>query len=313
MMHFFSGRSEPRVHTNRKPPSIRGAYIVRRSSTDGLVRVGLDSGWWRDIYHRTLMLNWWQFMLVSGVIYMLANLGFALLYFAQAGSISNARPGSFADAFFFSVETFATLGYGVLAPATLYANWVMTFETLVGLMTVALTTGMLFARVSRPRAKVLFSRVAVITVHEGLPTLMVRMGNERQSQIVEAKVGLSILRSERTLEGAFIRRFQDLRLLRERTPIFAMSFSAMHVIDESSPLFGMDAAGMKAAEIELLLTVSGLDEIMGQTVHARTSYVADEIRFSHRYVDIFGVTDDGRRAIDYTRFHDTEPHPKAAA
>ena len=311
MKHRPDRPRQPRVHTDRPPETgARGlapTTIVRRRGTAGLLRVGLKASWRRDIYHHMLTLTWWQFVLVAAFVYMAANIAFAGLYLLQPGSIANARPGSFEDAFFFSVETFATLGYGVLSPATTYANWVMTLETLVGLMTVALTTGLLFARVSRPTARVLFSRVAVVTLHEGLPTLMVRMGNERQSQIVDATVTMSILRNERTREGRFMRRFQDLRLARSRTPIFAMSFSAMHVLDADSPLFGLGSPELEAGEVELLVTVTGLDEIMGQTVHARASYLADEIRFDHRYVDIFGVTDDGRRAIDYARFHDTEP------
>ncbi len=300
-------KSQPKVFTDRAPIAAKGARIVRRGSTDDVVRVGLADHWRSDLYHHALTLNGWQFILVAAAVYLAANLFFALLFFIQPGSIASARPGSFQDAFFFSVETFATLGYGVLSPATPYANWVMTLETLVGLMTVALTTGVLFARVSRPTARVLFSEVAVISHYEGKLSLMVRLGNERASQIVDADISMAMLRNGRTLEGRFMRRFYDLPLLREHTPVFALSFTATHVIDEHSPLFGMGPADLEADEIELLVTVTGLDETMGQTVHARTSYTHGEIRFGHRYSNVFGVTEDGRRAIDYTRFHDTEP------
>lgn len=298
-------KSQPVVFTDRKPASTKGARIVSRSSADRLLRVGLRANWRSDLYYRSLTLNWWQFILMSALVYLAANVIFAGLYLIQPGSILNARPGSFADAFFFSVETFATVGYGVLSPATTYANWVMTLETLVGLMMVALTTGLLFARVSRPTARVLFSEVAVIGQHNGQPCLMIRLGNQRLSQIVDARVSVTILRNEITTEGRFIRRFHDLKLLRERTPVFALSFTAMHIIDKSSPLFGLDAAEMARSEVEVLVTVTGLDETMGQVVHARSSYTADEIRFGHRYADVFGSTADGRRAIDYRRFHDT--------
>jgi len=298
-------RKPPHVFTDRAP-SVKGTHIVHRTRADRVVRVGLESTLWQDPYHRLLTLRWGQFFLLSAVVYLLANLFFATLYFIQPGSIANTPSGSFKDAFFFSVGTFATLGYGTLEPATTYAKAVMTLETLVGLMTMALTTGILFARVSRPTARVMFSRVAVVAPHDGQPTLMVRMGNERRSRIVDANVSLSVLCNETTREGRFVRRLRDLRLVRERTPIFALSFTAMHVIDATSPLYGMGPAEMAEKEIELLVTVTGVDEVMGQTVHARASYVASEIRFDHRYVDIFGVTEDGRRAIDYTRFHDTE-------
>ena len=305
----FRSRRHPIVHTDRRPVGKAIGRIVQRDATEGLLRVGLQERWHQDLYHRLLTLSWWHFMLLAAVIYVLANAIFAGLYLLQPGSIANAAPGSFLDAFFFSVETFATVGYGVLAPATLYANTVMTAETLVGIMTVALTTGVLFARVSRPTARVLFARVAVVNLYNGQPALMVRMGNARRSQIVQAEVSLTFLRSETTAEGHFMRRFYDLPLARARTPVFAMTYTAIHFIDEQSPLYGLDANDLMAHEIELLVTVNGLDETMGQQVHARASYLPQEIIFGHRYADMFGVTDDGRRAIDYARFHLTEKRP----
>lgn len=282
--------------------------IVQRSATEGLMRLGLRQRWRGDVYHRLLTLSTPKFLLVAAIVFLAANLVFAGLYFIQPGSVVGARPGSFLDILFFSVETFATIGYGVLSPATVYANTIMTVESLVGIMLVAVTTGVMFARVSRPTARVLFSKVAVITTYNGRRTLMVRMGNERRSQIIQAEVGMTVLRSERTAEDHFMRRFYDLTLLRARTPVFAMSYTAMHVIDEVSPLFGMSAQDMVDGEMELLVTVSGLEETMAQIVHARVSYLPDEILFDHRFADIFGVTDDGRRVIDYSRFHLSEPH-----
>ena len=204
------------------------------------------------------------------------------------------------------MQTFATIGYGVMSPATIYANVLVTLEALVGIMLVALTTGVMFSRASRPTARVLFSKVVVIAPQDGIPTLMVRMGNERRSQILQAEVGMTIVRNERTLEGHYMRRFYDLRLARGRTPIFAMSFLAMHPITETSPLHGYTQEDLERQEVELLVTVTGLDETSSQTVHARASYLPSEVKFGYRYADVFGVTVDGRRAIDYGRFHDTE-------
>ncbi len=306
MTPFRSRRHKPIVYTDRKLAGRGGTRIVQRDATEGLLRVGLQEHWYRDLYHRLLTLSWWQFMLLSAVVYVAANAIFAGLFLLQPGSIVNAAPGSFLDAFFFSVETFATVGYGVMAPATVYGNAVMTVETLVGLMTVALTTGVLFARVSRPTARVLFAKVAVVNVYNGQPALMLRMGNARRSQIIQAEVTLTVLRSEITAEGQFMRRFYDLPLARTRTPVFAMTYTAIHFIDEASPFYGIDANDLITYEIELLVTVNGLDETMGQPVHARASYLPEEIVFGHRYADMFGVTEDGRRAIDYNRFHITE-------
>ena len=242
-MAFRSRKHPPQVFTDRTPAAGK-IRMVQRGAAEGLLRVGLEEKWHRDLYHRLLTLSWLNFMLLSAVVYVAANVIFALLYFIQPGSIANAAPGSFLDAFFFSVETFATLGYGVLSPATVYANAIMTVETLVGIMTVALTTGVLFARVSRPTARVLFAKVAVVNVYNGQPALMVRMGNQRRSQIVQAEVSLTVLRSEQTAEGQFMRRFYDLPLARARTPVFAMTYTAIHFIDEQSPLYGMDPEGL---------------------------------------------------------------------
>jgi inward rectifier potassium channel len=278
----------------------------RRGGQTGLLRVGLKTRLWDDFYHRALTLSWPRFLLVVVAVYLATNVVFAALYMLQPGAVVNARPGMFRDAFFFSVETFGTIGYGVLSPATDYANAVMTVETLTGIMLVALTTGIMFARVSRPTARVIFSKVAVISDYDGVPTLMVRMGNQRASQIVQAEVGISLLRDEVTREGASMRRFYDLKLARSRTPVFAMSFLAMHPLDTDSPLFGATSADLEAMEAELLVTVTGLDETMGQTVHARVSYLPEEVLFGQRYRNIFGLTPDGTRAIDYRQFHQTE-------
>ncbi len=287
--------------------------IVARDPSQSVRRIGLRQPWHGDLYHRTLTLGWGSFIALAAVIYVAANMIFAWLYWLQPDSVANARPGSLLDMFFFSVETFATVGYGVMAPQTLYANVIMTIETLVGIMTVALTTGLLFTRVSRPTAQVLFAQVAVIDTYNGAPALMVRMGNQRRSQIIEATVGLTLLRSETTSEGRFMRRFHDLTLLRPRTPVFALSFTAIHLIDASSPLYGVTAQTLLSSESELLVTVTGLEETMGQTVHARTSYLPDEIRIGAHYSDIFSQDDTGRRSIDYSRFHAVEPTPDRTA
>lgn len=304
-------RKAPSIHTDRPPTGRKTGHIVPRSKTDHVVRAGLETSTWTDLYHQLLTMGWWRFMLTSSGAYLLINAVFAALYVAQPGSITNAAHGSFLDAFFFSVQTFATIGYGAMVPATLYANVVFTLESFVGLIIVAITTGLMFARISRPTARVKFAKVAVITQYEGKRALMLRMGNERRSQIVEAVVRLAVLRSQYTKEGRFMRRFQDLRLERSQTPVFALSFTAIHIIDETSPLFGLTEADLRREEIELLASVTGLEEGLSQTVHARVSFTEEEILMHRRYVDIFGVTDDGRRGIDFSRFDDTEPDPHA--
>ena len=268
--------------------------------------IGRRDTWFGDFYHHALTTSWPRFMAIGAGLYLGSNVVFGALYLLQPGAITNARPGSFADAFFFSVETMATIGYGVLTPKTLYANLLMTVEVLFGIMVLALVTGLAFARFSRPRARIMFSRCAVVASLDGVPTVMVRLANERRNQILQAEVGMTLLRNVTSTEGEQMRRFYDLTLARTRTPIFALTMTAMHPIDAASPLYGATPESLRAEQAELVVTVSGTDETMSQTIHARTSYLAEEILFGTRFVDMFGLTPDGRRALDFRNFHATE-------
>jgi inward rectifier potassium channel len=283
------------------------APLVQRERSDMVVAIGLRTSWLRDLYHNLLTLPWPIFLVVLALVYFGLNALFALLYLLGGDAIANARPGVFADAFFFSVETLSTIGYGQMSPATLYGNVVMTCEALTGLMLVAVAAGLMFARFSRPTARVLFSKVAVIAPHDGVPTLTLRLANVRRNQILEAQVSVTLVRDERTAEGEWMRRFYDLRLARHRSPIFAMTFTVMHQIDRTSPLSNATPSSLAAESAEIVVTVIGIDEITVQPVHARTSYLAQEVLWDRRFADVFTETEDGRLAIDYRLFHDTEP------
>ena len=301
-------RSPGRVR--RTPPegvTPQPTRIIARGRADEVLAVGLEQRWFKDLYHFALRVSWYRFLLGVVLLYGVANAVFAVFYMLPGDAIANARPGSFTDAFFFSIQTMATVGFGQLWPATLYANVIVTVETAVGLMFLAVVTGLVFARFSRPTARILFSRVAVIAPYNGVPTLTLRLANQRRNQILQAEVGLALLRDERTQEGEMIRRFYDLQLARHRSPVFALTFTVMHRIDENSPLYGETASSLQAQNAELVVTATGIDETIAQPVHARTSYMSGEILWDHRFADLFGWTEDGRRVIDYRRFHDTIP------
>lgn len=289
------------------PPHPDRPRLVPRTRGETVRRLNLRSHWWQDVYHSALTMSWPMFLVWSTALYVFVNAGFAGLYLLQPGSIANAHPGSFADAFFFSVQCISTIGFGGLAPATFYANLLTTAEAILSLAIVALATGSVFARISRPRARVMFARNAVISPYNGKPTLFIRIGNARSTQILAAQVQVTVLRYEQTDEGEMFRRFYDAQLSRSHTPIFALTFTVMHTIDEHSPLFGCSSASMAADDTECLITVTGLEEASAQTVHARYSYSAEELLFDRRYRDLFGLDRDGRRTIDYGWFHDTEP------
>jgi inward rectifier potassium channel len=193
------------------------------------------------------------------VVYLGLNMLFALLYLLGDDAIANARPGSFADAFFFNVETISTVGYGQMSPATFYGHIVMTVDAMVGLSLLAVSAGLVLARLTRPTARVMFSKVAVVTAFNGVPTLSFRLANQRRNQILEVQVSVTLVRDERTAEGDWIRRFYDLQLGRQRSPIFAMTFTVMHPIHTASPLATATASSLATEAAENVVTVTGLD------------------------------------------------------
>ena len=300
------GDGRPEILANPPDGFRRKGRIVRRDSESPPLRLGFRTSWHSDLYHRLLVLRWWPFVLAATTLYLALNVVFAGLFLLLPGTIDHARPGSFMDAFFFSIQTMATIGYGVLTPVGLYANIVVTVETMVSLVFVTFTTGITFSRFSRPTARVSFSRFVTVAPHNGVPTLSVRLANSRRNQILEADVRLTLVRNEFTAEGQRMRRFHDLALARGHTPIFALTFVVMHPIDERSALFGQDASSLLAQDVELLVTVTGLDETMSQTIHARYSYSPDEILYDHRFVDMFGYTSEGRIVIDFNNFDRVE-------
>jgi inward rectifier potassium channel len=284
--------------------------LVNQTGKFNIAQLGMSRTKWGDSYHLLLTLSWPRFVGLLSLVYTILNAIFALIYLAdpaQSGGIANARPGSFIDAFFFSVQTMASIGYGALYPQTFYSNTVVTIEAVFGLFWLAMATGLMFARFSRPTARVLFSRVAVVAPSDGIPTLMFRAANQRSNQILEAQMRATLVRNVITTEGEFMRRFYDMALARSQTPIFALTWTAMHPIDESSPLYGISEIELAEMEAEIVITLVGIDETFSQTIHTRHSYVPSEILWNVRFADIITRTSDGRRAIDYSRFHDTKP------
>ncbi|MDR3508625.1 MAG: ion channel [Caulobacteraceae bacterium] len=227
------------------------------------------------------------------------------------GDINGARPGSFADAFFFSVQTLGTVGYGMMTPRGTYANLLVTAEAFCNLVIVALSTGLIFTRVSRPTARVMFSRVAVVTPFEGTPTLMFRAANQRGNQVMEAEVSLSMSRQITTAEGHSMRQFQELRVSRAKSPIFALTWLVMHRLDEDSPLRDCTPQSLAATGTEIIVALSGLDDTFAQRIHARHAYQAHEILWRKRFEDILSITADGRRMVDYRLFHDVRDDDSA--
>ena len=288
----------------RLPPQIRSVAKLPRGKRIAVMK-GQDKGRFMDFYHNILITSWPVFFAQLAAAFIVVNLIFAMFYVADRGGIANARPGSFTDAFFFSVQTLGTLGYGVMAPRTLYTNLLVTVESFSGILTIALFTGIIFARFSRPFARVVFSKVAVVAPFDGVPTLMFRTANQRGEAIMDASIVVTLARQYTTLEGVTMRRFQELKLMRSNNSLFALSWTVMHPIDQDSPLYGLTPEDMDAQDMEIIVMLNGLDEILADRIYARHAYWADEIVWNRRFVDVISVTPAGHRMVDLTQFHDT--------
>jgi inward rectifier potassium channel len=274
----------------------------RRALTRGLPRRR-----WHDLYHVFMTISWPRLFGSYAGFFVLFNLIFAGVYSSDPVGIANLNPPGYWGRFFFSVETLATVGYGDMHPQTPFAHVVAAVEIFTGVMSLAVITGMMFARFSRPTARILFARHAVIRPFDGRLTLMLRAANERQNVIMEAAAQLRLIRDETTVEGYRIRRIHDLPLRRNEQPVFLFGWSLLHVIDESSPLARATAESLRAENAFLLLTIGGTDETTGQILMSRQEYPASTLFWNHTFVDYLMAGEDGIDRFDYTKFHDVEP------
>lgn len=263
-----------------------------------------------SLYHALLTTTWPRFFLAVGVFFLAYNALFAALYFlCGPGALSGTTgvgTGRFADDFFFSVHTSATIGYGTIAPRGLAANLLVTLEALFGLLGLALATGVLFSRFARPHARILFSRRAVVAPYHGVTGLMFRVANERSNQLLEVRATVSLSWRETTPRGRE-RRFHELALERRRIVFFPLHWVVVHPIDENSPLWGATERQFAEADAEVLVLLEAVDETFEQTVHARTSYKFGEVVWGAKFTDPYVKRADGLPAIDMRRLNDIEP------
>jgi inward rectifier potassium channel len=305
-----------RKYLNGPLDGLRHAVNGRRSrphiSTIGgrrFITQGLETNVWSDVYFNAMTVTWPRFFGALATIFILLNLAFACLYWLGEAPIANAKPGSFSDLFFFSVETTSTVGYGDMHPQTMYGHAIATAENFVGMVSLAVMTGLVFSRFSRPRARLIYADNAVITRHNGQPTLMVRLANARNNFITNASAKMWVIRPEQSREGRRMTRFVPLELERNENPVFALTWTLMHIIDEASPLYGMDAEAIAASEMNFVVSISGLDETSAQIVYSRKPYAAQSIKVDHEFVDVVSIDEDGLRRIDYAKLHQTRPAP----
>ena len=312
----YSAGSRPRSrhridHLAKLPKQIDfkrkgGRHLIGISGREIETR-GLAHGFWTDLYHRSMTVTWPSFFGTAAVIFIVLNAVFGFLYWLGHEPIANVAGEEPLGLFYFSVETLATVGYGDMHPQTHYGHFIATVEIFTGMSFLAVMTGLIFARFSRPRARFIFANHPVVTIHEGQPTLMIRIANERNNTISQAIARLWLIRMETTAEGTHFRRYYELPLDRHEHPMFMLSWSVFHVIDETSPLYGVTLADLAASDAALTLNVSGVDDNSAQYLYARKLYNAHDIRWKYRYRDITTFSERGVMVIDYSVFHEIMP------
>jgi inward rectifier potassium channel len=284
----------------------RGEVSLRSGQVE-FVKVNTDAWRWRDVYRWLIGLRWPQFALFVAAVYVALNLLFAVLYSLGRDSIAGLTYHSFLDCFFFSVQTLATVGYGHMYPQTIYGHVITTVEIMIGVFLLAVMTGLIFVRFSRPIARVVFSRSIVIAPLNGIPTLMVRVGNENHHSMIEAEFRIAFSRDEPLIEGGEFRFFYHLNLHFDRLTVFPAALTLRHTIDEKSPLFGATFESLQASRALFIVSVVGIDPVIAASVQTQQDYSWRDVRFGERFVEIYTEHGGGRLTVDYGRIHDTEP------
>src|SRR5881628_1105506 len=296
--------SGKRTKKRQRKPS----HVSIRTGQVEFVKVGTDAWRWRDIYRWLLGLRWPQFAAFVASVYIGLNLVFAALYSLQQDSIAGSTGGHwFFDCFFFSVQTLATVGYGHMYPQTLYGHIISTAEIMTGVFLLAVMTGLIFVRFSRPIARVVFSRSIVVAPLNGKPTLMVRVGNENHHSMVEAEFRIMFSRDESLIEGGDFRYFYALKLHFDHLTVFPAALTLRHEIDERSPLYGATLESLEAGRALFFVSVVGIDPVIAAAVQTQKDYTWRDLRFGHRFVEIYSQHGDGKLTVDYGHIHDTEP------
>ncbi len=285
--------------------------LLNRDGSFNVVRYGLTPYSALSFYHWSLSVTWPRFLGFLAVSYLALNLVFAFAYLlcgpqAIQGLSADDMGGEFLRAFYFSVETFGTIGYGHIYPVGVAANLLVTIEALLNIVGAALATGVVFARFSRPTTKILYSNNAVVAPYRGITALEFRIANARSTQLIEVEATVILSRIELTEKGV-ARKFHELKLERTRVVFFPLSWTLVHPIDGNSPLAGLTAADLEASDAEVLILVTGTDETSSQTVHSRSSYKSDEIIWNASFSTIFRRSDkDGIMGMDVSRLHDLQ-------
>lgn len=261
--------------------------------------VGLKREFFSDLYHSFLMKSWFKTLSIIIILFLIINFFFAILY-SKCGDINNAK--SFYDYFFFSIQTLSTIGYGFMYPTRVCSHILVATQSFLGLLFISFLTGLVFAKFSLPKAKVLFTKNALVCYDEDNLAFQLRLANQRSSNLVDAQIKVALLKLEPKKDGSMFRKIYDLKLVRDQIPIFSLTFLAQHIIDETSPFYGETHQSFVEKEAFVIITITGLDETISQTVHARYIYTFEEIIWGGKFKDVICKDQKGKTYIDYNNF-----------
>ncbi|MEK6579836.1 MAG: ion channel [Bdellovibrionota bacterium] len=294
---------------NKSPTRFR---ILSRSGSFNTDQKGLKHIQLSDLYHSLLAISWPRLLAFVGAFYLAINFFFGAAYFylasdQLAGLSHESAASTFMDCFFFSVQTLATIGYGRISPTGLTSHLIVTLEALMGMLSLAVTTGLIFTRFARPTSKVIFSEKSVISLIDGVPHFLCRAANQRRNQIVGAEARMVLTVLETTKEGQRYRNFYDLKLERDWSPLFSLTWTIVHPIEKDSPLYGKSRADLDRLEAEVIVSLTGTDDTFSQPIHARFSYAPDDIFYDSTFVDILSRSPEGKMIADLERLHEIKP------
>ncbi len=292
-------------HKKGHNPKVHISRLVHRNDHRTIInREGIGKISRKDFYINSIATSWSKLIFFIVFLYITLNCFFASLYLLEDGGISNTHAGSFADSFFFSVQTLATIGYGTMSPQTIFTNILVAIEAFVGLLGLALATGIIFSKLSRPSTRILFGHKALISSHKNVNCFMFRLGNLRNSPIADPTIKAVFICDEKTENNSTRRAFYDLNLVRNNVPLLTPSWTIRHQITKNSPLFNITKEILEERNIEIIVSVTGFDETLSQTVRSHYSYIAKEIAFDGNFVDIMSWDKTGAINVNYKLFHD---------
>ena len=290
------------------------ARLLNRDGSFNIRRKGLPFYESFSFYHYLISISWWKFLAIIAIGYVVMNAIFGAVYFAigtehMIGIDGNTPFKQYMESVFFSTQTFTTVGYGRVSPVGYATNIVAAIESLTGLLSFAFATGLLYGRFSRPIARIIFSKHALIAPYNGengaTTGFMFRVANQRENQLIDVEATLNMVWLEER-DGKTVRQFHELELERRKVNFFHLSWTIVHPIDQDSPLWGITKEKFDASDAEFLIILKGFDDAFAQTVHARSSYKQHEVVFSHKFSGIIRTAPDGITEIDLGRIHEHE-------